>query len=149
MATQAISPALRQALAGDSVKGLHRAVEAIDWTAASEDDFRQAIQSMVDAESDRRAWELAQIAQARFPANKWLANAARVLAPARVVGSGEIGVIGLNDSVEWTRAHQGEHRDQWVGIKEGKLIATAATYDALLDQLAAQQLADVLVFHND
>jgi hypothetical protein len=80
----------------------------------------------IDWHGKQIARELALSGALAHPNDPELAKMARILAPARYVGSGPADpTIGLN--MKWLRAHAHEHRGQWVAVRKGRLVAEADT----------------------
>lgn len=86
-----------------------------------------------------KAQELSIEAVNRYPDNEDIKKCAYVLAPTKVTvrQRDDIQHLSLKKSRDWVR-HQRRTRNylnQWVAVRDGKLLATGSSIDALFDQI--------------
>lgn len=108
-------------------------VERVDWAARSPDDLVTAIDLALHQGMSSLAIELARLGRGLFPDHERVQHAAYVLAPpspaARVSHAPH--ARGLRESRAWFREHARQYRGQWVAVREGQLLGTAASLEAL------------------
>jgi hypothetical protein len=73
------------------------------------------------------------IGRAIFPFDEDLQNAARVLQPptVRVL---ERAPSSVSSSMDWVNVHAAENKNQWVAVRDGKLLASASSFKELAAQ---------------
>lgn len=107
-------------------------VEAIDWSAREPHELIAAIDAALGLEMASLAIKLAQLGGRLFPDHERVQKAAQVLAPpiARVVRPSH--TKGLNASMAWFEEYANQYRGQWVAVREGQLLAAAASLEELM-----------------
>jgi hypothetical protein len=106
-------------------------VEGVDWATRSPAELAKAIDLALSLEMSSLAIKLAQLGGQLFPDHERLQRAARVLAPPVVRRSQKPRIKGLAASRNWFRDHASLYRGQWVAVREGKLLAAAASLKEL------------------
>lgn len=106
-------------------------VETVDWATRPPADLAKAIDLALSLEMSSLAIKLAQLGGRLFPDHDRLQRAARVLAPPVVRRSQTPHIKELAATQEWFHKHAGSYRGQWVAVREGKLLAAAASLKEL------------------
>jgi hypothetical protein len=112
--------------AGDETAFVQAASE-IDWSQRPATDFARAVRLALAAGAHLLARNLATQGARLYPTHLELEKMARVLAPPRVVRTDIPPVPSLRANQEWLRVHGDEYRGQWVALRDGVLMAAAAT----------------------
>src|SRR5262245_22271123 len=102
-------------------------VEDIDWTTRPPNELAKALDLALHLDLSSLAIKLAQLGGRLFPNHDRLQRAAKVLAPPLVRRSQKPPIKGLAASRNWFRDHASAYRGQWVAVREGELLAAAAT----------------------
>lgn len=111
-------------------------VQAIDWTQRPPEAVIAAIQLALSTGAHTTARRLAVSGAERYPDRPDLQKYARILAPPRLVQRGLPTRPDLYTNREWIRQHAGQYRGQWVALRNGQLLATADSFEALANQFA-------------
>lgn len=126
----------------DSVTAFNNLYRAIEWQTAAAPHFVKAIKLAIWFNLPERAAHLAQRGRERFPAQTDLQYWAQVLAPPQVVSqtpvaeeTGQARETGQQASAQWFKTQADRYQGQWVAVQDGQLLATAATRQAVVDQL--------------
>lgn len=106
--------------------------EAIDWAARRPDELTTAIDLALSLEMATLAIKLAQLGGRLFPEHERVQRAARVLAPPVVRAVRAPRARGLSASMAWFRKHASQYRGQWLAVREGQLLGTAASLKELI-----------------
>ena len=104
-----------------------RAANEIDWSQRPATDLAQAVRLALATGAHLLARKLADYGHRLYPHYEELAKMARILAPPRVVRTDIPPAPSLQANQEWLRVHGDEYRGQWVALRDGILLATAAT----------------------
>ena len=104
-----------------------QAAGQIDWLACPATDLARAVRLALAAGAHLLARNLATQGAGLYPDHLELQNMAHVLAPPRVVRDDLPPVPSLQADHAWLRTHADEYRGQWVALREGVLLAAAAT----------------------
>ena len=122
---------------GDEI-GFIVALREAPRDALTAQDWELAIRLALQAGAHVQARELAQEGARRFPNDQRLQKRAHILSPPRVVGAFSVeseNAAAQKADHEWMRTHWGEHRGQWIALRNGQLLGTASTLRELREQL--------------
>ncbi len=103
------------------------AANRIDWSQRPAADFVRGVYLSLSAGAHWFARHLAARGARQYPNHHELQNAARILAPPRVVRTGVPPDQSLEANQAWLHAHAREYRGQWVALHKGRLVAASAT----------------------
>jgi hypothetical protein len=120
------------ARAGDKRKFV-AAVEVMDWTQYQPAQLIQTIDLALSLGLASLAIKLAQQGVNLFPQDERVQMAARVLSPPVAHELELQPPNAVNSSTEWLQQHASQYRTQWVAIRDGQLLGSAAS----LKELAA------------
>ena len=136
---------LTASLAPDDVAAFAAAYREIDWDGREADEFVQAAKLALRAGAHLIARECALAGVKRFPEHPELQKMARILDPpkARVIKS-EPNRSWQYDKA-WLQTHWQEYLGQWVALRNGKLVAAAASFDDLVAQTGDLKGKGILV----
>lgn len=114
------------------------AYQKIDWQTRAATDFIQAVQLALTAGAHLVARRLAEIGAERYPQDAYLKKAAYILAPPKMVRltPAEPSVKANHD---WIKQHSDVHRGQWIALRNGALLATADSFEALANKFERPQ----------
>lgn len=104
-----------------------QAANEIDWSQRPATDFARAVRLALATGAYLLARKLAEYGHRLYPNHQELAKMAHILAPPRVVRTDIPPAPSLQANQEWLRVHCDEYRGQWVALRDGILLATAAT----------------------
>ena len=104
-----------------------QAANEIDWSQRPATDFARAVRLALATGAHLLARKLAEYGHRLYPNHQELAKMAHILALPRVVRTDIPPTPSLQANQEWLRVHGGEYRGQWVALRDGILLATAAT----------------------
>ena len=107
------------------------AVQAIDWSNRSPEDFMRAVRLALQAGAHLTARHIALDGAKRYPGHAELQKVARVLAPPKATRSSRPPDPTLKANRDWFVAHRAEYRGQWVAVKNGELLGAEATIQEL------------------
>jgi hypothetical protein len=133
---------LAAAAQADDERAFWQAVQAIDWSVRSADDFGQAVQLALQIGAHLVARQLAVDGAARYPDSASLQKYARVLAPPNITRRTPA-QPGVKADIDWFRAHSAEYRGQWVAVKNGELLAAAPSLHDLQSQVPDLRTATI------
>ncbi|MFB0536972.1 MAG: hypothetical protein ACETWR_18560 [Anaerolineae bacterium] len=123
--------------------GFVQAASEIDWSQRPAADFARAVRLALAAGAHLLARKLADCGHRLYPHYEELAKMAHTLAPPRVVRTDIPPVPSLQANQAWLRAHGDEYRGQWVALRDGILLAAAATARQL--QACLESTDDALI----
>ncbi|RLC84126.1 MAG: hypothetical protein DRI79_13275 [Chloroflexi bacterium] len=103
------------------------AASEIDWSQCRAVEFTRAVRLALAVGAHLLARHLAAQGAKLHPDHAELERMARILAPPRVVRADLPSVPSLQANQAWLRAHADEYRGQWVALRDGALLAAAAT----------------------
>jgi len=104
---------------------------AMDWSARSGDDFMRAVRLALTAGALMAARNLAAEGATQHPEHAELQQAAHILAPPKVIRRSPADPHASAD-IAWLRQHADEHRNEWVALRNGDLLGSAKSLDALV-----------------
>jgi len=105
-----------------------------DWSGRPAGEVLRVVQLALMAGASLAARRLSQAGAARFPPDAELQKYARVLVPPKVTrraGPPDLTLIANHD---WIKREADAYRGQWIALRNGELLGTADTFDALADQ---------------
>lgn len=102
------------------------ACAAIDWRQRDAADFLQAIQWALAAGAHRAAGRLALLGAEYHPEPGPLQAAATVLAPSTVAVRSQPADPSTAANRVWLSTHRSQHRGEWVALRDGVLLGSAA-----------------------
>ena len=95
----------------------------------------KAIQFALQAGAHLAARNLASQGAIQHADNAELCRQAEILAPAKIIRRGVAPASVHQQNRDWLRANEDRHRGQWVALRNGELLATAESMDALIPKL--------------
>lgn len=111
------------------------AYQKIDWQTRAATDFIQAVQLALTAGAHLVARKLAELGAAHYPQDAYLKKAAYILAPPKVIARDLPPRPDLRANRDWIMSQSNAYRGKWVALRNGELLATADSFDALADQV--------------
>lgn len=124
-----LSQLARAAEAADA-QAFVAAYQLIDWSTCTADEFERAIQWALTAGAHLAARALATTGAAQFPDNAELQKAARILAPPKLLRRLPADPT-IRANHEWLRNHRMDYHGQWVALRNGQLLASGDSLQAL------------------
>jgi hypothetical protein len=112
------------------------AYRQMDWAMRSADDFQQTTQWALTAGAHGLARQLAQQGAQRYPSHEELQKYAHVLAPPRMIRRELSLRSDVRNNRDWIKQHGNDYRGKWIALRNGQLLATADSFDALADQFS-------------
>lgn len=106
------------------------AYQAIDWTTRSPAEFARAIHWALTTGAHLTARALATAGAAQYPDDAELQKAARILAPPRLLRRLPADPT-IRANHDWLRAHRLDYPGQWVALRNGQLLASSDSLQAL------------------
>ena len=108
-----------------------------------------AIGKLLDAGEFVAAQQTATRAAKRYADHAWLKRADQVLNPGRsIVTPGRDPGRDRKQELEWLRDKSGGHRGKWVALHEGRLLASAETFEELIQMVPAADLESRPLIHH-
>ncbi len=144
-ASDDLIPLLEQLASEVSARTFVNLVERVDWSVRRPDELTAAIDLALREERPTLATRLAQLGRQLFPHHERIERAACVLAPGSARSTSLPLVEGLSTSRRWLREHADEYRGQWVAVREGELVAVAASLEQLGNTVDLEEGANLLV----
>jgi hypothetical protein len=132
---QAFEEALGMAAQTGDESAYLRIAGLIDWSLCSSADFVRAVRLALTAGAHLFARDLAAQGTRLYPEHLELQKMAHVLAPPRVVDADIPPTPSVRATQDWLRDHAGEHKGQWVALREGTLLATGTTASEVWNRL--------------
>jgi hypothetical protein len=114
--------------------GFASALDAMDWSSRPADEVLRAVQLALMTGAFMAARRLSQAGADRYPAHAELQKYARVLAPPKVTRSPGPPDLTLVANHDCMKREADAYRGQWIALRNGELLATAGSFDALADQ---------------
>lgn len=111
------------------------AYASVDWTRQPPDAIMRAVRLAITADAPLAARRLATEGAQRHPEHAELQKAARILAPPRVIRSDLPPNPGMAHNVRWLKEQGAPYRGSWVALREGQLLATADSLQALIERV--------------
>lgn len=126
------------------------AIEGVDWSERPPDHIVDAAKLAVTVGAPPLAMQLAQEAVRLFPDHPRCQWAARVIAPAKVIGTrpGTAASKGLSASMDWIADNTKAYRGTWVAVSHGTLVASASSFLALKEMIKDEdEPGSILISH--
>lgn len=114
------------------------ACQLVDWGRSDAGTYEAALSLALKAGAHALARSLAAQGAASHPASAYLQQAARVLAPPAVVTRRPASNAGNGANKAWLAANRTTYYGQWVALRSGELLASAARLQDLFDRFGAQ-----------
>jgi hypothetical protein len=119
---------------------------AIDWSTHGANALTRAIDLALALDMVSLARELAQQGSRIFPEDKRLQQAMAVLALPTVRGTRPAQSLHLTASQRWFKEHASHYTGQWVAVRGGTLLGSAATLQELHERIGVEgQTASTIV----
>src|SRR5690606_2618637 len=81
----------------------------------------------------------------RFPEDAELKKMARILGPPKVAVSNRPAEPGIGDNMAWLTAHWEEYKGKWVALRDGQVLATADSFEGVIEQVGPVKNTGILV----
>lgn len=104
-----------------------------------------AIRLAIAAEASILARALSDLGTMLFPQDKELQTLSQVVAPPIVTTRHEAPRPDIRADRDWIQLHRPEYRGKWVALRNGELLATAETVDALVDEVGNVRNSGILI----
>lgn len=111
------------------------AQKAIAWEQRPPQDYIRAIQWALSSGAYLIARQLSTQGAERHPQHSELQKYARILAPPKVTRSDLPPDPTLRTNRDWLKTHGDVFKGQWVALRDGQLLGSAASLKALAAQL--------------
>ncbi len=111
------------------------AQKMIDWQRRQPEDFISAVQLALSAGAYLAARRLSAKGAERYPNHAELQKYARILAPPKVTRSNRPPDPTLRANRDWLMTHSDSFQGQWVALRNGKLLGSATSLEALVAQI--------------
>ena len=111
------------------------AKQTIDWSRRPAADFARAIRWALAAGAYLAARNLATQGAEQYPEHQELQKFAYLLAPPKVIQRDLPPDPSIRADRDWLIAHSHEYRGRWVALRRGELLASAASFNDLADQV--------------
>lgn len=125
---------LLQSKAKQGSQPFAQTVQSIDWSLQSPELFLQAIDLALALEMTTIATQLAKNGFRQFPNHVRLQSARAVLSSARAYTVPATNDEGISHSMREVNIQAEKYRGQWVALKDGEVLAAAATLKTLHEQ---------------
>lgn len=122
-----------------------RAYEAIDWEEQTADDFARAVRLALWVGAHLVARNLALEGARYYPQHIELKKMAHILAPPKATVSKGPPDPWVKGNMIWLKAHWDEYKGQWVALRGGQLLATADSFDEIIEQVGEVRNTGILV----
>lgn len=109
--------------------------KAMAWEKRSPKDYIQAIQWALSVGAHLVARHLSAQGAGCYPHHAELQKYAHILAPPKVTRSDLPPDPTLTTNQAWLKSHRDAFLGQWVAIREGQLLGSAASLKSLVDQI--------------
>jgi hypothetical protein len=120
--------------AGDETAFVQAASE-IDWLGRSATDLARSVQLALSAGAHLVARTLATQGARVHPDHPELHKMAQILAPPRVVNADIPPTPSVRANQAWLRDHADEYKEQWVALREGRLLTVGTAAREVWDRL--------------
>jgi hypothetical protein len=104
----------------------------------SPQDFIQAMNDALERGSLNEASKLSVEAIAHYPEHEEIQKYARILAPPKTTFHKLPPDPYAKIHQDWVMQHRVDYRGRWIALRQGELIADAASADELADKIEAQ-----------
>jgi hypothetical protein len=112
-----------------------RTAKQVQWSQRPASDFVRGVHLALSAGAHLRARLLATEGARLYPDDSKIQKMARILAPPRIVRTDVSPDPSVQANHNWLRTHSEEHQGEWVALRNGSLLATAATAEELRSTL--------------
>ncbi len=137
---------LEQAAAQTDRQAFALLATAIDWSTHGATALTRAIDLALALDMVSLARELAHQGNRIFPEDRRLQQAMAVLAPPVVRGTRPAQSLHLTASQRWLKEHASQYTGQWVAVRGGTLLGSAATLQELHERIGIEgQAASTIV----
>ena len=126
---------LQNSVAQQNRTAFQMLVQGIDWTKRTPQELLQTIRWALALDAPLLARRLSEQGVKRYPENDELQEVARLLSPPTATVSQPITAPNLNANQEWLLINRDSYQGQWVALKDGVLLAAAASFPALLNDV--------------
>lgn len=113
------------------------ALEAITWQNRPPADFVRAVRLALKSGAHLAARRISVEGAKYYPDDPEVQKQARVLAAPRVVSGHVPPDPARKANREWLEAHGGEYRNQWVAVRNGKLLGAANSPEELVERVGS------------
>ncbi len=121
-------------------------IQDVDWSARPPEHIMHAVKMAVLVGAARLAMDLAQESVRLFPDNPRCQKMARVVAPAKIVGTKPGTGKDMRPNSEWLKAHAREYRMQWVALRDGALLGASPSLKEVDEMIQDEEdLGNILV----
>ena len=114
------------------------AIKNMETRKYSPQDFIQAMNEALGNGDLNEASKLSVAAIAHYPEHEEIQKYARILAPPKTTFHKLPPDPYAKIHQDWVMQHRTEYRGQWIALRQGELIADAASADELADKIEAQ-----------
>lgn len=115
------------------------AKKSINWRERPPEDFIRAVHLALAAGAHLAARHLASQGAQQYPSHAELQKYARVLAPPKLIRRNLPPDPTLGANHNWIKQHGDAYRGKWIALRNGQLLATADSFNALADQFSDPQ----------
>jgi hypothetical protein len=126
---------LERAAALEDHKAFMQIEGTINWDNRSPDEFVHGIQLALSVDAHALARRYAIWGNQRYPEDKELQKYAQVLAPPKFLHKEKKSNTASKLNRDWFVIHGHNYRGQWVAVKDGNLIGSAVSLQALIEQI--------------
>jgi hypothetical protein len=120
------------------------ACRRIEWQRRPASNYVDAIQLALSIGAHHTARQLALLGASRFPKESELKKMAQILAPPIVAATSPADPSTQSD-MGWLKAHWDEYKGQWVALREGQLLASADSSEAIEQQVGNVKDTNILI----
>lgn len=121
------------------------AYEQMDWGERPAADFVYGVRLALKVGAHIIARKLALEGVERFPEDAELKKMARILGPPKVAVSNRPAEPGIGDNMAWLTAHWEEYKGKWVALRDGQVLATADSFEGVIEQVGPVKNTGILV----
>lgn len=105
------------------------------WQGRPVLDFIRAIQFAFEAGAHIAARQISAEGARLHPDNAELQKQAYILSPPKIIVRTATAGTSHRANRDWLKAHTDEYRNQWVALRDGELLGTASSMEALVEQV--------------
>jgi hypothetical protein len=121
------------------------ACEQVDWRERPAEAFVRGVRLALKVGAHIIARKLALEGAERFPEHAELKKMAHILGPPKVTVSNRPPEPVVGDNMAWLTAHWEEYKGQWVALRDGKVLATADSFEGVIELVGPVKNTGVLV----
>lgn len=126
---------LERAVRAGDIRTFVTILKEVSWERRRPEDFVEAIKLALNVSAPTAAQYLYDEGIKRHPQSPELARYARLFASARSSTRTLPPNSTLKANREWLKSHRSEYRGQWIALRNGQLLATAASLEDLTNQV--------------